>query len=84
MERNRGFQVLKCNKKYSGLLIAFFMTLALDTVMTFTMTSINTGWNAGFLQRWLQSWIIAFAVAFPTSLIALPIARKITTLLITE
>jgi len=60
------------------------MTLALDTVMTFTMISINTGWNVGFLQRWLQSWIIGFAVAFPTSLLTLPIARKVTTLLTAE
>lgn len=75
---------MKFDKKYSGIVIALFMTLALDTVMTFTMTSINIGLSAVFFQRWLQAWIIGFAVAFPTSLIALPIARKLTKLLVTE
>jgi hypothetical protein len=75
---------LKLDKKYSGLLIAFFMTLALDTVMAFTMTSINIGWTEMFLQRFLQAWIIGFAVAFPTSLVAIFFARKIVSSLISE
>ena len=75
---------VKSNKKYSSLLLALFMTLALDTVMIFTMTSINIGWNELFFQRWLQGWIIGFAVAFPTSLATLPIARKITTQLVAK
>ena len=29
--------------KYSPILIAIFMTIALDTTMTFTMTTIMTG-----------------------------------------
>ena len=68
---------MKIDKKYSGILVAFFMTLVLDTAMTFTMTSINTGWTAGFLSRFLQSWIIGFAVAFPTSTITIPLARRL-------
>jgi hypothetical protein len=60
------------------------MTLALDTTMTFTMMSINTGWTAGFLQRFLQAWLIGFAVAFPTSILAIPIARKLASLLVSE
>jgi hypothetical protein len=75
---------LKLDKKYSGLLIAFFMTLALDTVMAFTMTSINIGWTELFLQRFLQAWIMGFAVAFPTSLVAIFFARKIVSSLISE
>ena len=75
---------LKVDKKYFGLLSAFFMTLALDTTMTFTMTSINTGWTADFLQRFLYGWIIGFVVAFPTSLLAVPIARRLATSLVSE
>ena len=79
-----GLQVLKLDKKYSGIIAALFMTLVLDTTMTFTMTSINTGWIAGFLQRFLQSWIIGFAVAFPTSLITIPLARRLSSSLTSE
>jgi hypothetical protein len=60
------------------------MTLALDRVMAFTMTSINIGWTEMFLQRFLQAWIIGFAVAFPNSLVAIFFARKIVSSLISE
>ncbi len=58
------------------------MTLALDKVMTVTMTSINTGWTADFTQRFLNGWLIGLAVAFPASLIMVPVARKIAAFLV--
>jgi hypothetical protein len=69
--------VLKINKKYYGLLITVIMTIALDTVMAFTMVSVTTGWTAGFLERFVNAWLISFAVALPTSLIVFPVARKL-------
>ena len=75
---------MKIDKKYSGILIAFFMTLAIDTVMTFTMTSINIGWTDVFLPKFLQGWIVGFAVAFPTSIVAIFFARKLVALLVSD
>ena len=71
---------LKINKKYSGLLTAIIMTLALDS----TMTSINTGWTAGFLQRFVNVWIIGFAVALPTSLLVIPLARMLVNRIVSQ
>lgn len=68
---------LKINSKYSGLLVAFFMTIALDTTMTLTMTTINTGWTEEFVHRFLSGWVIGFIVAFPTSILVIPLARRI-------
>lgn len=53
------------------------MTLALNTTMTFTMTTINTGWTVGFFQRFLNGWVLGFIVAFPTSILAIPLARSL-------
>jgi len=69
--------VLKINKKYSVLLTALIMTVALDTTMTFTMTTLNSGWTADFVQRFLKGLAIGFAVALPTSLLVMPLARLI-------
>jgi len=69
--------VLKINKKYSVLLTALIMTVALDTTITFTMTTLNSGWTADFVQRFLKGWAIGFAVALPTSLLVMPLARLI-------
>ena len=76
--------VLKIKKKYSALLTATIMTLALDTTMTFTMTTINSGWTAEFLQRFLRGWAIGFAVALPTSILVIPLARMIVKRLTSE
>jgi len=75
---------LKLDKKYSGLLTAIIMTIALDSTMTFTMISINTGWTAGFLQRFVNGWIIGFAVALPTSLLVIPLARRLVNRIVSE
>jgi len=53
------------------------MTIALDTTMTFAMTTINTGWTEGFFYRFISGWLIGFVVAFPTSLLVIPLARRI-------
>ena len=75
---------MKINKKYYGLLIALIMTMALDSVMTFTMVSVTTGWTAGFLERFVNGWLIGFAVALPTTLLVIPLARKLVNRLTSE
>jgi len=70
------------SNKLRGILVAFFMTLALDTTMTFVMTIVNTGWDEGFIFRFLKGWIIGFIVVFPTSILVIPIAKKLATKLI--
>ena len=75
-------KLLKLNKKYSGLLVAFFMTLVLDTSMTFIMTMVNNGWNDAFIHKFLNGWIIGFIVAFPTSILIIPFARRLAAKLI--
>jgi len=68
---------LKSKKRTRGVIIAFFMTLFLDTAMTFVMISLNTGWDQGFNYRFLNSWLIGFIVAFPTSLLTIPLVSKL-------
>ena len=68
---------MQISKRYFGVLVAFFMTLTLDTAITFTMTTINVGWNEEFVTKFLTGWTIAFCVAFPTATIMIPIARRI-------
>jgi cellulose synthase/poly-beta-1,6-N-acetylglucosamine synthase-like glycosyltransferase len=75
---------LKVGKKYSGLLMALIMTIALDSAMTFTMVTVNSGWTAGFIQRFVIAWIIGFAVALPTSLLVFPLSRMLVNRLVSE
>jgi len=75
---------LKINKKYYGLLMALFITIALDSTMSFMMVSVTTAWTAGFLERFVNAWLIGFAVALSTSLLVFPLARKLVNRLTSE
>jgi membrane protein implicated in regulation of membrane protease activity len=78
------FPTLKINQKYYGLLMALFITIALDSAMSFTMVSVTTGWTAGFLEKFVNAWLIGFAVILPTSLLVFPLARKLVNRLTSE
>ena len=75
---------LRLSRKYSGLLTAIIMTIALDSAITFTMISIYTGWPPGFLQRFVNGWLIGFVVALPISLLVIPLARRIVNRIVSE
>jgi hypothetical protein len=38
---------------------------------------INLGFVPDFLARWLRAFLIGFAVSFPTSLIMIPLVKRI-------
>ena len=68
--------MVKLSARYSNLLLAFFMVLVLDTVMTFTMVSVQVGWTSFFPMAFLGGWLIGFAVGLPTSLLVMPLVSQ--------
>ena len=75
---------MKIDKKYSGLLTAFIMVIALDSTMSFVMTSVNVGWTEVFLEKFVNAWIIGFVVALPTSIVVIPLARRLVNRIVSE
>ncbi len=63
----------KQSKISFGVLMAFFMALA----MSFIMVLINVGMTPAFFTIWMKSFAVGFAVAIPTSMIAAPLSQKI-------
>ena len=76
--------MVKVSARYSNLLMAFFMVLALDTVMTFTMVSVQVGWTSFFPMAFLGGWLIGFAVGLPTSLLVMPLVIQLVKRLTSE
>ena len=75
---------MKIDKKYSGFLTLLIMVIALDSTMTFVMTSINVGWTEKFLQSFVNGWLIGIVVALPTSLAVLPFAKRLVNRIVSE
>lgn len=62
----------KQTKIIFGILMAFFMALA----MSFIMVLINVGMVNAFFPIWMKSFVVGFIVAVPTSMIAAPISQR--------
>ena len=75
---------LKIDKKYSGFLMALIMVIALDSAMSFAMTTINVGWTSMFLEKFVNGWIIGFVIALPTSLLVFPLATRLVSKIVSE
>lgn len=80
-EYNKNIYYMRLTKKQSkivfGVLMAFFMAMA----MSFIMVLINIGLVESFIPIWLKSFFIGFVVAVPTSMIAAPISNKLINLI---
>jgi len=62
------------------------MPLVLSVLMTFVVSAISTlkslGPTPAFLATWPAAWAISWLVAFPTLLAALPLVRRIVSLVV--
>jgi hypothetical protein len=67
---------MKINKKYSILLFAVLMSLGMTFSMSLALTLINVGLTK-FWEAWPPSFVIGFVVSLPTSMIIIPIVRRI-------
>ncbi len=72
----------KLPARYGGLVTP----LILSGLMTLIVSGISTlrvlGPTPAFLQSWPSSWALSWLVAFPVLLLALPVVRWLTALLV--
>jgi len=58
-------------------LFGAFMSLGMSFAMSMVLTIINLGFVPDFLAKWFRAFLIGFAVSFPTSLVIIPLVRRI-------
>jgi hypothetical protein len=65
---------------------AFVTPLILSGLMTLIVSGISTlrvlGPTPAFLQSWPGAWALSWLIAFPVLLLALPVARRLTAMLV--
>jgi Protein of unknown function (DUF2798) len=70
----------KLPKKFTPLVVAFFMSFFMSAFMSGVITLINTGFNDGYFLRWGQAWILALPAAFFVAYAARPLVMKMVAL----
>ena len=69
---------MKQGSKYYSLIFATLMSLGMSFTMSLTMTLLNLGLVPTFFEKWARAFIIGFSVGLPTSLVVIPLVRRIT------
>ncbi len=60
------------------LLLSILMTCVVSLVSTLT----GFGAGPGFLGKWLEAWGLSWLIAFPVLLVALPLVRRLTAIIV--
>jgi len=68
---------MRINRRYSGLLFGFLVSLGMTFFMSLVLTLINLGFVPEFLERWAKAFVVEFVVGLPTSLVIIPVVRRI-------
>lgn len=69
--------MVRVNKKYSTILFGVLLSLGMSFSMSLVLTLINLGFVPDFFEKWIRAFAIGFIVSFPTSMLIIPIVRRI-------
>ncbi len=64
------------------VLVPFFLSLAMSGIVSFISIARSLGINKAMLAHWLEVWPFSWMVAFPSVFLLLPIARKLSSLMV--
>ncbi|QAV21866.1 DUF2798 domain-containing protein [Proteus hauseri] len=63
-------------------LVPFFLSFVMCGIVSFISTVKTIGVGLFIISPWLSSWGVSWLIAFPTVLFVLPVARKLSLLLV--
>ncbi|WP_417616795.1 DUF2798 domain-containing protein [Oceanisphaera sp.] len=71
-------------RKYHRYVVAFFMSLLMSGIMSFSITTFNIDLTEQLVSRWLEAWMLGFTIAFPTVLLIGPLVYGLVELVVKE
>ncbi len=63
-------------------LVPFFLSLVMSGIVALISTIRALGFTSDVLTPWISSWGLSWMIAFPTVLFVLPIARRVSLMLV--
>ncbi|MFB9995815.1 Protein of uncharacterised function (DUF2798) [Providencia rustigianii] len=81
-DRNYVLGIPKLPVRAMFFLVPFFLSLVMSGIVSLISTIRALGFTSEIFSPWISSWGISWFIAFPTVLFVLPIARRISLLLV--
>ena len=63
--------------KYRELLFATLTYALMSLIITFIIAAVDTGLSHRFWDLWLRGFLVGTAVGVPTSLVVIPLVRRL-------
>lgn len=63
-------------------LVPFFLSLVMSGIVSLISTAKSLGFSPEIISTWLSAWGLSWMIAFPTVLFVLPIAKRLSSLLV--
>ena len=68
--------------KYGALVMPFLLSIIMTCVVSLVSTLRGVGLDGFSLMLWLSAWLTSWVVAFPVLLLALPLVKRLTGMLV--
>ena len=76
------FGIPKLPARFAGLVMPLLLSILMTCVVSMISTLNGIGAAPDFLSKWLSAWLVSWLVAFPVLLMALPVVRRMTAMLV--
>ncbi len=72
----------KLPARYAGLIMPLILSIFMSAVVSLISTLRGVGLTPNVLHIWLGAWGMSWLIGFPILLVALPVVRKLTGLIV--
>lgn len=73
---------MKIEKKYYNIVFSCLAAIIISVPIAFIMVVLNFGFQRGFLLAFFKSALISILISIPLATIGIPIAKKLTDILV--
>ncbi|EPF80116.1 DUF2798 domain-containing protein [Acinetobacter rudis] len=76
--------IKKLPARFNGIVMPLLLSIFMTCIVSCISTLKSLGFEHFQFMLWLSAWGLSWLIAFPSLLLALPIVKKITALLVTQ
>jgi len=74
----------KLPARFNGIIMPLLLSIFMTCIVSCISTLKSLGLEHFQIMLWLSAWGLSWLIAFPSLLLALPIVKKLTALLVTQ
>lgn len=70
--------------RYNAVVMPMVLSIIMSCIVSGISTLTSIGPSTHFVASWMQAWLVSWIVAFPSLLLALPVTRRIVSVIVEQ